>query len=98
MAVIGSAIRCLANENRVVAVFRNNDRHKRVLLGERGIVDRSELETILVENRHERIKISLPKADAFDFHGEPFALLGVDPIVIGVFILQRAGYAIVWRD
>ena len=98
MAIIGPAIRCLANEDRVVAIFGNNDRHKRVLLGERRVVDRSELETILVENRHERIKISLPKADAFDFDGEPLALLGVDAIVIGVFVLQRAGYANVRRD
>src|SRR5262249_569416 len=98
MTIIGSAIGCLANEDRVVAVFRNCDRHEWILLGERGIVDRCELETILVEHRHERGEKSLPKAKAFDFYGEPLPLLGMDAIVIGVFVLQRAGDTDVRRD
>ncbi len=91
VAIVGAAVGRLTNEDRVVAVFGNDDREERILFGEHGVVDGRELEAVFVENRRERIEISLAKSDAFDLDREPLAFFGVDAIIVGVFILQRAG-------
>ena len=75
--IVGTAIRSFANENRVLAVLGNDDRQKAILLGEHRVVDRRELESILIENRQEWIEKRLAEANAFDLDREPLAFLGV---------------------
>ena len=48
---------------------------KQSCLGEHGVVDGRQFESVLIENRQEWIKIRLAQANSFDFDRQSLALL-----------------------